>query len=100
MNWTDYLADWCTWCDRPRTDCMCHADPNGIPPGHWSKSKPLAQIDIRKGIDDAINKLYSVAGLCNSEPVKLKLKSARDFLRVELELIDVQVIRALESEAA
>jgi len=28
---------WCNWCDRPRTDCACHLDPNGIPAGHWSK---------------------------------------------------------------
>lgn len=27
---------WCYWCDRPRVDCACHLDPNGLPPGHWS----------------------------------------------------------------
>lgn len=27
---------WCYWCDRPRNDCACHLDPNGIPENHWS----------------------------------------------------------------
>jgi hypothetical protein len=57
-------------------------------------------VQLRKAIDDAINKLYSLSGQCNSEPVKEKLASARLQLRLQLEEIDRSVLRALEEEAA
>lgn len=30
---------WCYWCDRPKSDCCCHLDPNGIPDKHWSREQ-------------------------------------------------------------
>lgn len=31
------IGIWCKWCDRARTDCACHLDPNGLPADHWSR---------------------------------------------------------------
>ena len=60
----------------------------------------MTPIDIRKAIDEAINKLYCLSGQCNSDPLIRKFANARKHLKAELELIDVQVIRSLDEEAA
>lgn len=30
-------STWCYFCDRPRNDCACVSDPNGLPADHRSK---------------------------------------------------------------